>query len=140
MAKRIVCVTVALMLCVCLQRAIAMGEGITVTKETQGRLGLNYALIADRVDDKAVLVRMEIPRKGKLKDLRSVTMNIGEGRPIVSATLQTTPGKNGSWVVSFQLSPELADKCSIELILPSSEPLTYMFYAVELKGYVKHHE
>jgi hypothetical protein len=78
---------------------------------------------------------MEIPRQGKLRDLRSVSMRIGPGRPVVAATLQTTPGKNGSWVVSFQVSPELADKCSVDLIVPQSGR-TYVVYAVALKGYI----
>ena len=98
-------------------------------------MGLNYTLIAERVDAEAVLVQIEIPREGKLKNLRSVSMRIGPERPLVAATLQTTPGKNGSWVVSFQLSPDLADKCSIDLIDPSSGR-TYVVYAVELKGYI----
>jgi hypothetical protein len=113
-----------------------MGSVTAVTKQTQAKLGLNFTLVADRVDDEAVLVRMEIPREGKLKHLRSVSLRIGPGRPLVAATLQTTPGKNGSWVVSFQLCPDLADKCSIDLIVPS-DPLPYeVYYAVELKGYV----
>jgi hypothetical protein len=136
MAKMFVGVAVLLMLCVCIQPAFALGSVIIVTRETQAKLGLNYTLVADRVDAEAVLVRMEIPRNGKLKDLRSVKMRIGSGRPLVSATLQTTPGKDGVWVVSFQLTPDLADKCSIDLILPSKDALTYEVYGVELKGYV----
>ena len=134
--KKFVWVVVILMVCVCIRHAFAMGEVMYVTKETQAKLGLKFTLVADRVDDEAVLVSMEIPRKGKLKDLRSVSMRVGEGRPMVNATLQTTPTKNGSWAVSFQLSPELADKGYVDLIVPS-EPLTYLVYAVEIKGYVK---
>ena len=100
------------------------------------KLGLDFTLDAERVDAEAVLVRMEIQRTGKLKNLRSVSMRIGSGRPLVAATLQTTPGKKGSWVVTFQVSPELADKCSVDLIVPVAGR-TYLVYAVELKGYVK---
>ena len=135
MAKKLVWVTMGLLLCACVQHAFAMGEVVSVTKETQARLGLHFTLVAERVDAEAVLVRMEIPRKGKLKNLRSVNMRIGSGRPLIDATLQTTPGKEGSWVVSFQLSPDLADKCSVDLIGPY-EGLSYVVYAVELKGYV----
>ena len=142
MAKKFVLATIALtilmMLCLCVQHTSAMSEGIFVTKETQAQLGLNYTLAADRVDDKAVLVRMEIPTKGKLKDLKRVNMTIGQGRPLVSAALQTTPGKNGCLVVSFRLSPDLADKCSIDLVTtrPTAILSNEFFYAVELKGYV----
>jgi hypothetical protein len=135
MAKMFVWVTMLLLLCACLQQTFAEGGHIAVTKETQARLGLDFTLVAERVDAEAVLVSMEIPRKGKLKNLRSVRMRIGQGRPLVAATLQTTPGKNDSWVVSFQLSPDLAAKCSIDL---TTTPigLSYAVYAVELKGYV----
>ena len=136
MAKILVGVMMALLLLARLPQAFAMGSVTTVTKETQTKLGLNYTLIADRADAEAVLVRMEIPRKGKFKTLRSVSMRIGTGRPRVAATLQTTPGKDGSWVVSFQLSSALADECSIDLIVPSEDPMSYEVYAVELKGYV----
>lgn len=135
MARKFVWVTIMLIVCAYIPRAFAMGSLQVVTKETQVKLGLNYTLIAERVDAEAVLVHMEIPREGKLKNLRSVSMRIGPGRPLVAVTLQTTPGKNSSWIVSFQLSPDLADKCSIELIDPSSRR-TYVVYAVELKGYV----
>ena len=136
MAKKFVWLVAALLLLARPPQAFAMGSVTTVTKETQSKLGLNYTLIADRADAEAVLVRMEIPRKGKLKTLRSVSMRIGAGRPRVAATLQTTPGKDGSWVVSFQLSPALAEDCSIDLIVPSQDPMSYEVYAVELKGYV----
>ena len=135
MAKKFLWVMIALMLCAHIQPAFAMGSVAVVKKETQAQMGLTYTLVAERVDAEAVLVSMEIPRQGKLKDLRSVSMRIGPGRPLVSATLQTTIGKNGSWTVSFQVSPELADKCSVDLIVPHSTR-TYTVYAVELKGYV----
>jgi hypothetical protein len=134
MAKKYVWITM-LLLCACLPHALAMGSLIEVTKATQAKLGLKYTLVAERVDAEAVLVRMEISRQGKLKNLRSVSMRIGTGRPQVAATLQTTPGKKDSWIVSFQLSPELADRCFIDLIVPS-DSLSYEVYAVELKGYV----
>jgi hypothetical protein len=138
MAKRFVWIMMVLMLCACLQQVFAMGEVAVVTRETQAKLGLNFTLVAERVDSEAVLVRMEIPRKGKLKNLRSVSMRIGSGRPLVSAPLQTSPGKNGSWVVTFQVAPAMAEKCSIDLNTPYDPPSlrSYLIYSVALKGYV----
>jgi hypothetical protein len=136
MGKSLIGLAVVAMLCGWVQSALAMGSVVLVTKENQGKLGLNFALVADRVDSEAVLVRMEIPRDGKLKNVRSVSMRIGPGRPIVAATLQTTAGKSGAWMVMFQVSPELAEKCSVDLVVPSSDPMSYLVYAVELKGYV----
>jgi len=135
MKKLLAGMMTAAMWCACIQHGLAMGEVTAVTKQTQAELGLTFTLVGDRVDDEAVLVRMEVSKEGKLKRLRSVRMRIGPGRPLVAATLQTTPGKDGSWVGSFQLCPELADKCCIDLIVPS-DPLSYEVYAVELKGYV----
>lgn len=135
MAKRFVWGVMLVMLCASLQHAVAMGQLISVTKETQAKQGLIFTLEAVRVDDEAVLVRMEIPRQGKLKNVRSIGMRIGSGRPLVYAPLQTTPGKNGSLVVTFQVSPTLADKCSVDLTIPHSAR-SYEVYAVELKGYI----
>ena len=139
MAKRFVWLMVALLWGAHMPHAFAMSEGYFVTKATQAEQGLDYTLSAVRASDTAVLVSMEIQKVGKLKDLKRVTMTVGTGSPIVSADLQTRPGKNGSVVVSFQLSPELADKCSIMLFTPTVpvEPMNYeQFYAVELKSYV----
>ncbi len=141
MARKFAWITVLLMVCACIRFAFAMGEVVIVTKETQAKLGLNFSLEAERVSKEVVLVRVEVPREGKLKALRSVGMSIGKtkafenGSPMLSAQLQTTPGKNGSWVATFQLAPELADKCSVDLNVPESDR-TYTIYAVELKGYV----
>jgi hypothetical protein len=138
MAKKLVLVTMVLMLCACIQQAFAMGELIVVTKQTQAKLGLKFTLVAERVDKEAVLVQMEVPREGKLKTLRSVSMTIGQGSgsPMLHAALHTTPGKNGSWSATFQLSPELADKCSVDLVVPNVGGVEYVVYAVQLKGYV----
>ena len=115
-----------------------MGELILVTKQTQAKLGLKYTLTAERVNKEVVMVHVEIPREGKLKELRSVSMTIGQGSgsPMLHAALQTTPGKNGSWSATFQLSPELADKCSVDLLVPNVGGVEYVVYAVQLKGYV----
>ena len=136
MGKKAVWVTIVLILCACIQQAFAMGELVVVTKATQAKLGLNFTLVAERVDAEAVLVRIEVPRAGKLKTLRNIGMSIGQGRPIVAATLQTTTGKDGSWIANFQVSPEMADKCSIDLLVPDVSGDEYLVYAVQLKGYV----
>lgn len=135
MNRKIVLAAMVLTLCATFRYATAMGSVVEVTRETQATLGLKYTLEADRVDDQAVLVKMEIQRSGKLKNVRSVSISIGAGRPEVAATLQTTPGKTGSWVVGFQVSPTMADKCSVDLTVPEAGR-TYVVYAVALKGYV----
>ncbi|MBB6048765.1 hypothetical protein [Armatimonas rosea] len=122
-----------------------LGYVIRVTKQTQAKEGLNYTLEARRVSPEAVLVSMEIPREGKLKDMSHVTMDIRPNlpptngpvsySPLVSAPLLVTVGKNGAWSVSFQLASELAERCSVDLLIPKG-PRGYFYYAVELKEYI----
>jgi hypothetical protein len=122
-----------------------LGYVIRVTKQTQAKEGLNYTLEARRVSPEAVLVSMEIPREGKLKDMSRVTMSIRpllpnsrsgpiSYSPLVSAPLLVTVVKNGVWSVSFQLASELAERCSVDLLIPKT--FEYFSYAVELKEYI----
>ncbi len=124
-----------------------LGYVISVTKQTQAREGLNYTLEARRVSPEAVLVSMEIPREGKLKNMRSVTMSIRpllspshsgpvSYSPLVSAPLQTTEDKKGVWSVSFQLASELAEQCSVDILIPRGPVRDYFYYAVQLKEYI----
>lgn len=138
MSRKYVWATFMLMLCACVQQASATGDLIDVTKKTQAKVGIDYKLVAERVDSQAVLVTMEIPLNGKLKGLRSVSMSIGKGRPQVAARLFTEHADNGSLIVRFQVSPEMANKCYVNLTTPGDPPkgMSYLVYAVELKGYV----
>lgn len=139
MTKKLVGSMIVLLMLACAQPTFALSEGVVVTKKTQAESGLDFTLTAVRLSQDAVSVRMEIPVRGKLKNLKRVTMSIGQGSPLVSANLQTTPGKEGSLIVSFQLSPDLADKCSIYLVVPSKNPTAFTyesFYAVQLREYV----
>ena len=122
-----------------------LGFVIRVTKQTQAKEGLNYTLEARRVSPEAVLVSMEIPREGKLKDMSRVTMSIrpilppSPSRPVsysplVSAPLLVTVVKNGVWSVAFQLASELAERCSVDLLIPKT--FEYFSYSVELKEYI----
>jgi hypothetical protein len=63
MRKRFVWIMLLLMWCACLQEAFALGEVVSVTKQTQAKLGLNFTLAAERVDNETVLVRIEIPER-----------------------------------------------------------------------------
>src|SRR5258708_4400947 len=121
MTKKFALMLTTALLLAGIPRAFALGELMLVTKENQARIGVKFTLSAARVSDTSVAVQMEIPKEGKLKDLKKVTMDIGDYKPgvatspMVSANLETKPGKNGSLLVSFYLSPEMADKCSILL-------------------------
>ena len=122
-----------------------LGYIIKVTKQTQAKEGLNFTLVANRVSPEAVLVSMEIPREGKLKDMSRVTLSIRpllppsrsgpvSYSPLVSAPLLTTESKKGIWSVSFQLASDLAERCSVDLLIPKT--FEYFSYAVELKEYI----
>ena len=143
MAKKSVWVLLALLALAPLPNASAMSELISVTKATQAKVGVRFTLSAVRVSETAVLVRMEIPKEGKLKNIKRISLDIGTyppgvmTSPQVSADLETTSGKNGALIVSFQLSPEMAEKCSLRLSpLDPAVPMSYEYYSVELKGYV----
>jgi hypothetical protein len=143
MAKKLLWLLIVLMLLAQIPPALALSELIAVTKDTQAKLGVQFTLSAVRVSETVVLVRMQIPKTGKLKDLQRVSLDIGTyppgalTSPLVSADLATTPGKNGSLIVSFQLSPEMADKCTILLgPLAPALPESYVYCSVELSGYV----
>ena len=136
-------VLTAALLMVAIPKAFAMHEVIVVTKATQIKMGVKFTLTAQRVSDTAIIVRMEIPKEGKLKELKRVTLDIGDYKPgapsspWVSVDLHTSPGKNGSLIVSFQLSPEMADKCSIDLgPLDPAIPESLVYYSVQFKGYI----
>jgi hypothetical protein len=132
-------IVIVLLLGLAAIRAAAMGEVVLVTRQNQEKLGLRFTLTAERVSNEAVLVRIEAPRQGKLRGLRLVSMTVGrEGTPLVHAPLYTTAGKDGAWVATFQLSPELADRCTVDLTTPFDPPSarSYLIYAVELKGYI----
>lgn len=141
MTRKFIGIALALLLGIYLPYAFAMGELVIVTKETQAKEGLRFTLNAERVSPEVVLVRIEASKEGKLKNLRSVSMTLGKtkahenGSPMLSAPLQTSSGKNGSVIATFQLTSDLADKCSVDLTVPETA-MSYTIYAVELKGYV----
>lgn len=139
MKKWLMGMMTAVLLLASLQRAFAMSEGVFVTKATQGQSGLDFTLSAVRLSPQAISVRMEIPKTGKLQNLKAVRMTIGQGTPLLWSTLEAKPNDKGVLIVAFQIAPELADKCSIDLVVPNV-PATAIdyehFYAVELKGYV----
>jgi hypothetical protein len=139
MKKWLMRMATAVLMVAWVQHASAMTRGYLVTKATQEAFGVDFTLSAVLLSKEAISVRMEIPKKGKLQNLKSVTMRIGQGSPLVLAKLEAKPNKEGVLIVAFQIAPDLADKCSIDLVVPNV-PATARdyehFYAVELNGYV----
>ena len=117
----------------------ALGVFTVVTRETQEKEGLVYTLSAVRVSPDVVMVNLEIPNQGKLRDIKRIGLQIGggNGSPELYASLNTTSDKKDTWAVSFQLSPALANKTDLWLgptLL--SRPMLSHHYAVQLKGYI----
>lgn len=139
MKQRWMVMVAVAMVMACVRPTGAMSEGYVVTKATQGEIGVEFTLSAVRLSKAAISVEMAIPVKGKLQHLKSVELRIGQGAPLLSATLEAKPDKNGTRVVQFQIAPELAEKCSIDLVV-ATVPVNGLdyehFYAVELKGYI----
>lgn len=127
-------------LSVCAPSVFALRGVMLVTKDTQAKLGLVFTLIAEKKSEDVVIIDMEIPRKGKLKSLHSVDLNLGtpSGYPAISAPLQTKTGKNGAWLVRLQLSPEMAEKCSLDLSAdaPPTAGVEGIVYSVAIKTYI----
>ncbi len=130
----------ALLVVALAQPAKAMSEGVTVTNQTQAEFDLHYTLTAERVSDNAVLVHMEIPRQGKLKELLSAALEIGAGNgsPDLHADLMVREGAHGARELTFQLNPALARKGSIMLTVPDARAFlsSTSFFSVELSGYI----
>jgi hypothetical protein len=97
MKKMLASGLIVLALLVGLPKAFALSELILVTKANQAKLGVQFTLSAIKVSDTAVMVEMEIPKQSKLKDLKKVTMDIGDYKagvltsPMVSASLRRSP-------------------------------------------------
>lgn len=119
-------------------RATALGVVTVVTKETQAKEGLEFTLNAVRVSDKVVMVQMEIPNKGNLRDLEAVHLWVGkDDTPELYTPLEMKRGKDNQISVTFQLSPEMASRADIWLgptVL--SQPTLRHHYVVRLPGYI----
>ena len=112
----------------------ALRVGYFVTKATQKEHGLTYNLKAEKVGD-IVLVSMEIPRAGKLKELESVALDLSvNGRVPLHAPLAMTENR-GVTSVRFQVGTEHVQNCSIKLFL-KMHGRSGEFYGVQLKDYV----
>ena len=132
--------SVALILSACPFIASAISTSLLITKESQSRFGLDFALSAIRQKSGSVLVHMTIPPKGKLKTLSKVRLHIREGKEILLLTpLATTKDKNGSTTAWFQVGPSLSDKCYIYLVTETStppEPFSEDGFHIQLKEYI----
>ena len=117
----------------------ALGVFTVVTKETQAKEGLVYTLSAVRVSNEVVMVELEIPNEGKLRDIKRVALELGggNGSPELYVPLNTASEKKDTWAVSFQLSPAFANKASLWLgptLL--SRPTLSHHYALQLSTYL----
>jgi hypothetical protein len=115
--------------------AYSSGVGKLVTKATQKELGLEFELSATREPD-AVIVRMTVPKNGKLKDLRQVRLSIlAENQKdfLVLAPLDMR-AENGGLRVSAQLAPEFAAKATLDLVV--EEGRRESFYSVKVADYI----
>jgi hypothetical protein len=128
----------ALAFAICLSShspAFSRGVGKLVTKQTQEKLGLEFDLSA-AADENSALVILKIPKSGKLKDVLEVRLSISaedQKHFLVRAPLEMRE-KDGAVAVSAQLSPELAEKAAIELVMTKGR--NEFFYHVRLSDYI----
>lgn len=115
-------------------RAHALRQGWIVTKATQKQHGLEYKLNAEKVED-IVLVSVEIPKAGKLKDLELVELQFtGQRRTPLSVPLAVTE-KNGVLSGRFQVGTEFLPQCALMLLL-KMHGRSGEFYLIQLQDYV----
>ncbi|MDB6124254.1 MAG: hypothetical protein JWQ71_3247 [Pedosphaera sp.] len=117
----------------------ALMVGHLVTKQTQFDNDMKFTLSAIKESNEAVLVRMIVPREGKLKDHQKVMLELNEGKQILLQTaVETGSDVAGATVISFQISPALADKYYVNLFteISTNGPAYTSYFSVELKGYV----
>jgi hypothetical protein len=125
---------VALVIGLSAGKSHALREGWIVTKATQKELGLTYDLLAEKVGD-VVLVSMEIPKDGKLKELESASFSMSEGSRTPLYVPMAMTEKKGVVSLRFQVGTEHVEKCSVGLYL-KMHGRSGEFYAVMLKDYV----
>ena len=112
------------------------GLGKLVTKETQEKLGLEFDLSA-AADENSVLVLLKIPKEGKLKDVIEIRLSIpaeDQKHFLVRAPLEMRE-KDGAVGIYAQLSPELAEKAAIDLVMEHGR--REFFYHVRLADYIE---
>jgi hypothetical protein len=99
--------------------ALMMGQ--VVTKQTQSHYGLKFALSAIKESSEAVVVQMTVPKEGK--------------QILLQTGIETRSDASGATIISFQISPDLADKYHLNLFTEISHGYA-TYFSVELKGYV----
>jgi hypothetical protein len=124
----------AALVCLSAGESQALRQGFIVTKATQKQHGLTYNLKAEQAGD-IVLVTMEIPRAGKLKELESVALEFSGDRRVPLHAPLAMSQQNGVSNVRFQVGTEFVQNCSIMLFL-KMHGRSGEFYGILLKDYV----
>jgi hypothetical protein len=134
---KIIVTVLALIICLNVPTAVfASGLGKLVTKETQEKLGLEFDLSA-KSEEHSTLVRLTIPKAGKLKDVLEIRLSIpaeDQQHFLVRAPLEMREG-DGALGISAQLSPKLAEKAAIDLVMQKGR--REFFYHVRLADYIE---
>ena len=120
--------------------ASALIRSFRVTKATQAQQELNYTLTAVR-EEKAVIVNLRIPREGKLKNVLAVRLQVlnPDGKHFDVWSPLEMRQEDGATAVSFQIAPELAERCSISVVTERNPPGRSAYeraWDIELKGYI----
>ena len=133
--KRLLIASVILSLSATVARAERIEQ--RVTKETQEKLGLDFALLAERDRAGEVQVKLDNPHTGKLKHLLRVelwVMSEDPRKPVIVASLKPYHQGENMTRVFFRLQSGLAEKTYLSLIRESDEDPTG--YQVALRGYI----
>lgn len=118
-----------------MQSAFAVsGPHYNITATTQYEQGLEFTLTTTPERDDTLIIRLEIPRKGRLKNLAGLQMELNDGKTTLLAPLSATT-HDGTMSLSFQIARKLVPQCYVNLFV-EVDPRYSICYAVSLKGYI----
>jgi hypothetical protein len=116
--------------------ARALDRGLLITKATQGQHGLDFELSAVQEGPDAVVVRLSVPKTGRLADLTGVRLSVTDGKRFLTLVPVATAEADGRVTAWCQLTPEVAGKASLDLYTVTDR--VYAFhYAVQVGTYVE---
>ena len=112
-----------------------MGPRYIITPDTQLKQQLEFTLTTTPERDDTLIVRIDIPKQGKLKDLGGMQMELSDDRSTLLLSPLATTTHDGAVTASFQIARYLVNVCYINLFVVV-DPRYSICYSVSLKSYM----
>lgn len=134
--QRIIGMITVVIILSCLQSAFAVsGPHYNITATTQYEQGLEFTLTTTPERDDTLIVRLEIPQKGKLENLAGLQMELNDGKTTLLLAPLSATTHDGTRSLAFQIARKLVPQCYVNLFV-KVDPRYSICYAVSLKGYI----